>query len=55
VNNSRAIGPAILDTLLQMKVIRKDEIAQIKEFWNPEVLNHAGEKVGEIKTVFKMR
>lgn len=53
--NSRAIGPAILDMLLQMKVIRADEIGDLKEYWNPEVKNHKGEIVGEIKSVLKMR
>ncbi len=53
--NSRAVGPAVLEMLLQMKVISRDEIEQLKEYWNPPVLNNGGEKVGEIKAVFKMR
>jgi len=53
--NGRAVGPAILETLLQMEVIRKDEIERMKTFWNTETLNHKGEKVGEIRAVFKIR
>ncbi len=53
--NSRAIGPVILDMLLQMKVIREDEINELKEYLRPKVINHKGEVVGEIKSVLKMR
>lgn len=53
--NSRAIGPAIIEILYQMKVLREDEVIQLKEQWNPGVLNTRGEKVGELKAVFKMR
>jgi L-asparaginase II len=53
--NSRAIGPAIIEILHQMKVLRKDEVIRLKEQWNPQVLNTRGENVGEIKAVFSMR
>ncbi|MCX7747243.1 MAG: asparaginase [Clostridia bacterium] len=53
--NARAVGPAIIEVLYQLKVIVKEELDKLKEFWNPDILNHIGEKVGEIKAVFKMK
>jgi L-asparaginase II len=51
----RAVGPVILETLLQMKIISKEEIEELKEIWNPPILNHRKVKVGEIKAVFKLK
>ncbi|MCX8131637.1 MAG: asparaginase [Clostridia bacterium] len=53
--NNRAAGPAILQVLLQLKVINSEEIERLKEFYNPDIVNHKGEKVGEIRAVFKVR
>ena len=53
--NSRAVGPVILEALLQMKVIEKEEIERLKGFWKPALLNHNGEHVGVIKPCFKMK
>jgi L-asparaginase II len=52
--NSRAISPSILELLLQMKTISKDEIMKLKHFWKPDILNHKNEKIGKIKTCFKL-
>lgn len=53
--NDRGVGPAVLETLLQMKVIRKDEIGKMKDFWNPSIVNNNGEEVGEVRAVFKLK
>lgn len=53
--SSRAVGPAIMELLLQLKVITGDEAESMKEFWNPPVLNNKGEVTGEIKPVFKLK
>ncbi|MCX7923386.1 MAG: asparaginase [Clostridia bacterium] len=52
--NSRAVGPVIFATLLQMGIIDQSEVEKVKDFWNPPILNHRGEKVGEIKAVFSL-
>ncbi len=53
--NSRALGPVILETLLQLNIISSEEIEVLRNFWRPEVLNHYGEKSGEIKAKFKIK
>lgn len=53
--NSRAVGPAILDILVQMKIIDKSEAEPLKNFWKPPVLNHNKEIVGKIRPVFKLK
>lgn len=53
--NDRGVGPAVLETLLQMKIIKKDEIDRIKDLWNPAILNNNGEQVGEVRAVFKLK
>ncbi len=50
--HTRAVGPAILETLRQLGVINNEEIAPLKDFLNPFINNHKGDKVGEIKAVF---
>lgn len=52
--NLRAVGPVILETLLQMGVISRTEVKKVEELWNPPFLNHRKEVVGEIKAVFKL-
>ncbi|MGI6778340.1 MAG: asparaginase [Acetivibrionales bacterium] len=52
--NIRAVGPVIIEILLQIGVISREEAEKLKEFWNPPLLNHRKEVVGEIKAVFKL-
>lgn len=52
--NSRAVGSVIIETLLQTDIIDKNEAEKLRTFWKPDVLNTRGEKVGEIKTCFKI-
>lgn len=52
--NGRAVGPAVLELLYQKGIIDKDEVELIKEFRNPPLLNHKGEKIGEIRAAFKI-
>lgn len=50
----RAVGPAIMELLVQLDVITGDEAEAMKEHWHPDVLNNKGEIVGEIKSVFRL-
>lgn len=51
--NSRAIPPAILETLLRMDIIKPEELDKVKDLWTPPVLNHKGDRVGEIRARFE--
>ena len=53
--STRAVGPVIMELLLQLEVITREEAEILKEFWNPQVLNNKGEVIGEIKPVFKLK
>ena len=53
--NSRAVEPLIVELLVQMKIIGKDEVQKVREFWNPKVKNHKGEVVGEIRATFELK
>ena len=37
-----------------LKIIKNEEIAPMKDFWNPPIKNHRGEIVGEIKATFQL-
>ena len=53
--SARAVGPAAMELLVQLKLIDKAEAESMKEFWNPPVLNNKGEVAGEIRPVFKLK
>jgi L-asparaginase II len=51
--HTRAIGPAMLETLIRLGVIKSEEMPTVlKDLWNPDIKNHKEEKVGEIRAVF---
>ena len=52
--SNRAVAPVILETLVQMDVINKDEMGQLKRLWHPPVLNRKDEMVGEIRPCFQL-
>jgi len=51
----RAIAPAVLETLLQVGFISREEAESMKDFWIPPVKNNKGEKVGELRADFKLK
>jgi len=53
--NLRAVGPVILETLLQTGIISREEAEELKDIWNPPTLNHSKVKVGETRAVFKLK
>lgn len=50
--HTRAVGPAVLETLRQLGIIKAEEMMPLKDFWNPLIKNHRGEFVGAIKASF---
>jgi L-asparaginase II len=52
--HTRAVGPAILETLRQLGVIKADEMTPMKDLWHPLIKNHRGEFVGAIKASFHL-
>lgn len=53
--NARAVEPVMLQTLMQMNVIGEDEARKVEQFLRPAVLSLRGEKIGEIRTVFRLQ
>jgi L-asparaginase II len=53
--SNRAVEPVILHILQQLKVLTGSELEKVKKYYNPEILNHRGDKVGEIRAAFKIR
>lgn len=51
----RAVSPAMMEVLLQMDIISREEAEQLKEFWIPPIRNNRGEKVGELRANFKLK
>lgn len=52
--HTRAVGPAVLETLRQLGIIKAEEMTPLKDFWNPLIKNHRGEFVGAIKASFQL-
>ncbi|MDP4094786.1 MAG: asparaginase [Bacillota bacterium] len=51
---SRAVGPTILEILVQMDIIKKDEMEPLKKYWRTPIINHLGEEAGEVRAVFRI-
>lgn len=52
--HTRAVAPAVLETLKQLGIIQVEELAPLRDFWNPPVKNNRGEVIGEIRASFKL-
>ncbi|HLV10035.1 MAG TPA: asparaginase [Halanaerobiales bacterium] len=53
--NKRAVPPVIVETLSRLKVLNRGEIAELKEYHNPELRNNHRSVVGKIKPVFTFK
>lgn len=51
---ARAVGPAIIEVLVQLRIIERGEAEGLMEFWYPPLLNNKGEVVGETRPVFRL-
>lgn len=50
----RATTPALIETLLQLGVLKDEEAEGMREFWKPSLFNNKAEVIGEIRPVFKL-
>jgi L-asparaginase II len=50
----RGLGPTVVETLAQLGVLNKDEVAQLAAYHRPVVENRRGVNVGEVRPVFKL-
>jgi L-asparaginase II len=50
----RAVAPAMLELLRQLKVISNKEVEELREYWISPVKSYLGEKVGELKATFNI-
>lgn len=46
--SERALYPAVVEILLQLNLLAKQELADLAAFHQPEIINHKGERVGSI-------
>lgn len=53
--SSRAVGPVIIETLLQSGILSRTEAGRLIEFWRPAVLDNNKKTVGEIRPVFSLQ
>lgn len=51
--NRRALAPLLIETLLSLDALTDTEIELLKPFHRPELRNHAGHIIGEIRPVFE--
>src|SRR5262245_46438356 len=50
----RGLGPAVIETLSQLRVLDSEEVAQLDTFHRPVIDNRRGLSVGEVRTVFEL-
>lgn len=44
----RALGPAVINLLINLGIIGNNEVNELEKIWRPPVINHKGDIVGEI-------
>ena len=50
----RGLGPTVIETLAQLGVLNESEVEQLQTFHRPDIKNHRGLSVGEIRAVFQL-
>jgi L-asparaginase II len=53
-NSDRALGPTVIEVLVQLGFINKELLKKYKHIHNPEILNHRKEVVGQVKACFSI-
>lgn len=51
----RAVGPAVVEALKQMKLLNKPQIEKIKNYAHPQIRNFRGDRIGYIKADFRLK
>lgn len=51
----RAIGPAVIEALRQLRLLNAKRIANMKQFSNPIIKNFRGDEVGSIRAEFDLK
>jgi len=52
--NPRAVGPAIIEVLLQLKIIGPELPEALQKLWKPVLKTHNGKESGEVKATFRL-
>jgi len=50
----RGLGPTVIETLAQLGVLNETETEQLQPFHRPDIKNHRGSSVGEVRAVFQI-
>lgn len=53
--NRRALPPLLIETLVRLNALTPEELIKLERFHHPVLTNHAGHRIGEIRTVFEMK
>jgi L-asparaginase II len=52
--SQRALGPAVIELLLQLGALSNSALAQLNNYHHPSILNHRKEQVGELRPAFRL-
>ena len=50
----RGLGPTVVETLVQLRVLREEEAAELATYHRPRIENHRRLLVGEVRAVFSL-
>jgi L-asparaginase II len=50
----RGLGPTVIEALAQLGVLNETETEQLQTFHRPDIKNHRGLSVGEVRAVFQL-
>ena len=50
----RGLGPTVVETLVQLGVLKEQELGQLATFHQPSVKNRRGAAVGEVRAIFNL-
>lgn len=50
----RGLGPTVVETLVQLRVLSEEEAAELATYHRPRIENHRGVEVGEVRPVFNL-
>jgi L-asparaginase II len=50
----RGLGPSVVETLAQLGILNEQELETVATFHHPGFENWRGDKVGEVRAVFKL-
>ncbi|HHV71280.1 MAG TPA: asparaginase [Clostridia bacterium] len=53
--SDRALGPVVIETLWKLGFLTYEELVKLRHFHRPQIRNHRGDPVGEVRPVVKLK